>query len=34
VLGILVAYLSNYLVGMLELGAVEWRWKFGVAAQP
>jgi sugar porter (SP) family MFS transporter len=34
VLGILVAYLSNYLVGMLELGADEWRWKFGVAALP
>jgi sugar porter (SP) family MFS transporter len=34
VLGILVAYLSNYLVGLAELGADEWRWKFGVAAAP
>jgi sugar porter (SP) family MFS transporter len=34
VLGILVAYLSNFLVGMLALGADEWRWKFGVAALP
>lgn len=34
VLGILVAYLSNYLVGLADLGADEWRWKFGVAAAP
>jgi SP family arabinose:H+ symporter-like MFS transporter len=34
VLGILIAYLSNYLVGLLGLGAAEWRWKFGVAAVP
>jgi len=34
VLGILVAYLSNYLIGTLMLGAEEWRWKFGVAAVP
>jgi sugar porter (SP) family MFS transporter len=34
VLGILVAYLSNWLVGLAELGADEWRWKFGVAAVP
>ncbi len=34
VLGILVAYLSNYLVGLAALGADEWRWKFGVAAVP
>jgi MFS family permease len=34
VLGILVAYLSNYLVGLADLGADEWRWKFGVAALP
>lgn len=34
VVGILVAYLSNYLVGRLDLGADEWRWKFGVAAAP
>jgi SP family arabinose:H+ symporter-like MFS transporter len=32
--GILVAYLSNYLVGLAELGGLEWRWKLGVAAAP
>jgi MFS transporter, SP family, arabinose:H+ symporter len=34
VFGILVAYLSNYLIGLAGLGAAEWRWKFGVAAFP
>jgi MFS transporter, SP family, arabinose:H+ symporter len=34
VFGILVAYLSNYLIGLAGLGAAEWRWKFGVAAVP
>jgi sugar porter (SP) family MFS transporter len=34
VLGILVAYLSNYLVGLLHFGAHEWRWMLGVAAGP
>jgi len=34
VLGILVAYLSNYLIGLASLGAKEWRWEFGVAAIP
>ncbi len=34
VLGILLAYLSNYLVGLQEFGAAEWRWEFGVAALP
>ena len=34
VLGILVAYLSNYLIGQAGLGESEWRWKFGVAALP
>lgn len=34
VVGILVAYLSNYLIGQLELGALEWRWKLGVTAAP
>jgi len=32
--GILVAYLSNYLLGLLSLGGAEWRWKLGVAALP
>ncbi len=34
VLGILLAYLSNYLVGLMPLGANEWRWKLGIAALP
>ncbi len=34
VLGILLAYLSNYLVGQAGLGEAEWRWKFGVEALP
>ena len=34
VTGILLAYLSNYLVGQLGFGAAEWRWKLGVAAVP
>jgi MFS transporter, SP family, arabinose:H+ symporter len=34
VLGILVAYLSNYIVGSFNLGWAEWRWKLGVAAVP
>jgi len=34
VFGILLAYLSNYLIGTLNLGATEWRWKLGIAALP
>ncbi len=39
VLGILVAYLSNYLIGLAVSGnagfsEMEWRWKFAVAALP
>jgi SP family arabinose:H+ symporter-like MFS transporter len=34
VFGILVAYLSNYLIGTLMLGVDEWRWKFGIAVLP
>ncbi|WP_044561140.1 sugar porter family MFS transporter [Azospirillum sp. B4] len=34
VLGILVAYLSNYAVGGLGLGDAEWRWKLAVTALP
>jgi MFS transporter, SP family, arabinose:H+ symporter len=34
VLGILVAYLSNYLIGTAGFGATEWRWKLGIAAVP
>jgi len=34
VFGILVAYFSNYLIGLAGLGGAEWRWKFGVASIP
>jgi sugar porter (SP) family MFS transporter len=34
VLGILLAYLSNYLVGISLSGPAEWRWKLGIAAIP
>lgn len=34
VFGILIAYLSNYLVGLAELGAFDWRVKFGITALP
>ena len=30
VFGILLAYFSNYLVGLAHFGADEWRWKFAV----
>jgi len=34
VLGILLAFFSNFLIKQLDLGAVEWRWMFGVEAFP
>ncbi|MFN7996104.1 MAG: sugar porter family MFS transporter [Bryobacteraceae bacterium] len=34
VFGILLAYLSNFIIGGLHLGANEWRWMFGVMAVP
>jgi SP family arabinose:H+ symporter-like MFS transporter len=34
VFGILLAYLSNYLVGTMQFGAAEWRWKLGIPALP
>lgn len=34
VVGILLAYLSNYVVQHLNLGAMEWRLQFGVAIAP
>jgi SP family arabinose:H+ symporter-like MFS transporter len=34
VLGILVAYLSNYLIGLAGFGTREWRWELGVSAIP
>jgi len=34
VLGILLAYLSNYIVGTMQFGPAEWRWKLGIPAVP
>lgn len=34
VFGILLAFLSNYVIGTMNLGAIEWRWMFGVEAFP
>jgi SP family arabinose:H+ symporter-like MFS transporter len=34
VIGILLAYLSNYLISLANFGVTEWRWEFGVAALP
>lgn len=34
VVGILLAFLSNYLIAAMNLGANEWRWQLGVAAFP
>lgn len=34
VLGILLAYFSNYIIALMHFGAAEWRWKLGVAAVP
>ena len=34
VAGILLAYFSNYLIGLAGFGETEWRWKLGVSALP
>jgi SP family arabinose:H+ symporter-like MFS transporter len=34
VAGILLAYFSNYVIGLMGLGDMEWRWKLGVSAIP
>jgi SP family arabinose:H+ symporter-like MFS transporter len=34
VIGILLAYLSNYIITTLNLGPLQWRWEFGVAIVP
>lgn len=34
VLGILAAYVSNFIISTMHFGAMEWRWKFGVASIP
>jgi sugar porter (SP) family MFS transporter len=32
--GILLAYLSNYVIGLFVMGDLEWRWQLGIAAAP
>jgi sugar porter (SP) family MFS transporter len=34
VFGILLAYLSNFILGTMNFGAAEWRWKLGISAVP
>jgi sugar porter (SP) family MFS transporter len=34
VVGILLAYVSNYLIGTMHLGAHEWRWQLGISGLP
>jgi sugar porter (SP) family MFS transporter len=34
VIGILLAYFSNFVIAQLHLGATEWRWQLGIAALP
>jgi MFS transporter, SP family, arabinose:H+ symporter len=34
VFGILLAYFSNYVIGIMSLGTSEWRWKLGISAAP
>ena len=34
VVGILLAYFSNYCIGLLNLSSREWRWQLGIAAAP
>ncbi|HEX4286171.1 MAG TPA: sugar porter family MFS transporter [Terracidiphilus sp.] len=34
VFGILLAYVSNYVIRLMHLGATEWRWQVGIAGAP
>ncbi len=34
VIGILLAYASNYVIASLNFGAAEWRWQLGIASAP
>lgn len=34
VVGILLAYLSNFLIARLQLGDAEWRWQLGISCVP
>src|SRR6202142_4166888 len=32
VIGVMVAYISNYFISTLDLGGAQWRWQIGVSA--
>lgn len=34
VIGILLAYASNYIIASFNLGSAEWRWQLGIASLP
>jgi sugar porter (SP) family MFS transporter len=34
VVGILLAYLSNFIIAQMHLGFAEWRWQLGIASVP
>ncbi len=34
IFGILMAYVSNYIISLFNLGMIEWRWMFGIEALP
>jgi MFS family permease len=34
VFGILLAYFSNFVIGQMQFGLAEWRWKLGISAIP
>lgn len=34
VVGILLAYMSNYVIATIHLGALEWRWQLGISGVP
>jgi MFS transporter, SP family, arabinose:H+ symporter len=34
VFGIMLAYVSNYVIRLMHLGALEWRWQVGIAGVP
>ena len=34
ILGILLAYVANYGLGLFQFGPTEWRWKLGIVALP
>jgi sugar porter (SP) family MFS transporter len=34
VAGVLLAYLSNYIITLFQLGELQWRWQLGIAGAP